>query len=1374
LLVLVGGVFLLHYVQSDRSVDALRWQAENAANEGKVEKAILYTSQYLEFRPDDHEAAANLGDMILKRARTQKEFTNALFIFEKVNREAPEREDVRRKLVEICLKIGRYTDATIQLKTLLKNHPTEPELWEQQAVCQAALNQFEDARKSFETAIASDPARIQSYDLLARLFNDQMDLHDDAKACIEKMVKVNPRDPKAYLVRARFLRSEKNGIDDALRDVKYLLVLDKNNADGLLMFAEIMQGRGEIDPARKALADGIKEHPKDVRFYRALAWLELNLNNLPAGIACLEDGIQKLPFETELLTPLADFYAQQGEMEKAEAIIKKLETRRVVPLQVSYLKARVLMQRGKYADALTLFEPLRTQAVGSVVFSTQINLLMAVCFQKMGNREAQEETLGRVLSLDGSNQTARLQMGYVYIANGQLDEAIKEFTSAANSPTALMSTRIMLGRLLMAKARSSKSDNWNRATNYAEDLVQKHPQSADPILLKGEILLARKQYDEAKKFLREVSGTRLQDSRIWALRAAVAHETNGLYEAIDVLDEAQSLLGDSVELRLARAKLWSADWQSGQGDRILALGQSIENLPDSDQLRLLANLGEICSNRGDRAGVKHFYSEIAARMPKELPIRLVLFEFAAKDKDEAVVNRLRNEIAKLEPAGSDLLAVAEALAFDTDTPAIRTLVERKLKTYPDRADAHLLAAKLAEKDGDLKLAQRHLDQAIEFDRGNLRYLQAELAFLLRTKQDSAASAIVTRTYYDPRMTALGFRSFIEVGAEQDSQNVEQCLSWLRPSVERDLSSCLWAAQYAQRHGKSKIAAELLAVARTLAPKQLDVWVLSCLRTNNTAEQLTQLVEAGKKALDGRVYYLLCAEIEKSARKVMPTWKPPLEKPEDQRVYAQAYLNSMSIRNKRQEAVDFLKEFLINSVDRPSDAAWASRNIAMLNATSGTAQERREAIESLRKAGAEPGSIDEMRSRVTGLAIASRQLGGAERRAVLDDSIALLKQIVQSKEATPRDWYNLGQLYRLTGQRGEYRQTIKDLMQRDPSNLYYVVVYVDDLLDAGELTEAEKFTDRLAKAASDSRAVSTLARFHCLKNDSIKCLELVEQFLKSAESGTSESMSRLRQMADLLDKLARQSRAKHLNDKPLVQAALEKYQVAIRYFPEAVSPMAGLLAFDGTVTDAFDLLTRMKPNLSAKLLTSAGLTVLSNGRATPQQFQMVHQWIEAGLTEQPNSAPLWMNLAGIHALRQEYAAAADAYDRLLKIEPDNIVALNNRAWILAANRKEAPVALKLIDHAIELVGPTDDLLDTRARIRMTLGENDLAVEDLIQALNQSQSSLHYFHLALAQWNLGKRDEAKKTFKQAQSRGLDPRSIHPDDARNFQVMLTASGS
>ncbi len=112
------GLFLVYYVQSDRAIDALRWQATAAAELGRQDKAISYMKQYLELRPSDHDAAAKLGDMILSRGTSRKDLSSVLFLYERVVREAPQRIDLQRKLVDICLKLNRPSDAAEHAQTV--------------------------------------------------------------------------------------------------------------------------------------------------------------------------------------------------------------------------------------------------------------------------------------------------------------------------------------------------------------------------------------------------------------------------------------------------------------------------------------------------------------------------------------------------------------------------------------------------------------------------------------------------------------------------------------------------------------------------------------------------------------------------------------------------------------------------------------------------------------------------------------------------------------------------------------------------------------------------------------------------------------------------------------------------------------------------------------------------------------------------------------------------------------------------------------------------------------------------------------------------------------------------------------------------------
>jgi tetratricopeptide (TPR) repeat protein len=118
----------------------------------------------------------------------------------------------------------------------------------------------------------------------------------------------------------------------------------------------------------------------------------------------------------------------------------------------------------------------------------------------------------------------------------------------------------------------------------------------------------------------------------------------------------------------------------------------------------------------------------------------------------------------------------------------------------------------------------------------------------------------------------------------------------------------------------------------------------------------------------------------------------------------------------------------------------------------------------------------------------------------------------------------------------------------------------------------------------------------------------------------------------------------------------------------------------------------------------------------------------------------------------------------------VIALNNLAWILAPRTEAAEEAMKCVDRAIEISGPTGELLDTRARIHIARGNYDRAIEDLNQALQQGQTSLRWFHLAIAQFKQLKKEESLKSFKEARARGIDARMVHPDDLPMYKVMAS----
>src|SRR5262249_11882563 len=125
------------------------------------------------------------------------------------------------------------------------------------------------------------------------------------------------------------------------------------------------------------------------------------------------------------------------------------------------------------------------------------------------------------------------------------------------------------------------------------------------------------------------------------------------------------------------------------------------------------------------------------------------------------------------------------------------------------------------------------------------------------------------------------------------------------------------------------------------------------------------------------------------------------------------------------------------------------------------------------------------------------------------------------------------------------------------------------------------------------------------------------------------------------------------------------------------------------------------------------------------------------------------------------------------EPRNVVALNNLAWLIAADPTTAEKALELITLATRERGLTGDLLDTRARVRITLKQFKDAEADLAEAISHDPSALRWFHVALLRMGQPPppKAEAVRAFAEAKRRGLSERMIHPADLPTYRVLEAA---
>jgi len=115
-------------------------------------------------------------------------------------------------------------------------------------------------------------------------------------------------------------------------------------------------------------------------------------------------------------------------------------------------------------------------------------------------------------------------------------------------------------------------------------------------------------------------------------------------------------------------------------------------------------------------------------------------------------------------------------------------------------------------------------------------------------------------------------------------------------------------------------------------------------------------------------------------------------------------------------------------------------------------------------------------------------------------------------------------------------------------------------------------------------------------------------------------------------------------------------------------------------------------------------------------------------------------------------SAKIYERLLTLEPDNLIAINNLAWIFCEEQGKYQQALELAQRGLKIAPNYIDLIDTRGMAYYRLGQLNKAVEDFTRCIELYPRGvpsivISHFHLARAFAGLGQKDKAVEHLNQA---------------------------
>jgi cellulose synthase operon protein C len=1380
LVVLGVGVHFLHAFQVKRNAAAFLLRADEAEEEKDYAKSLNYLRRYLGFHPNDSETLARYALLLDKEAAPQARF-RAFLVLEEAVRRNPDREDVRRRVISTAMALHRFGEAKEHLKMLQETRRDDVELEDLLGQCEEAGAEFKEARDRYENIINKlDPGRIDCYARLAWLHR-RLKVGQDAKAdAVMARLEQKPLSEslQARLALGAYFRDLYN-LDKNITNLRksHLHVsyarehLAPDAADVLLLSAELAQRYENLEAdrvqrkkfqeeARGYLKKGLKIHPEDLQFHFRLARLELGAGKKKDALDYLQKALKALKDRPELIWQTADLFLDAGEPEEAKKLLDRL-SQEEWQLAANYLQARLLLFEDKTAAARTLLEQQRQGLAKFPDLARRADSFLAVCYERLGNPEKQLEAYRRAAAEASASPAVRLRLASALLANNKIDEAISEYGKLMPS-SRLMVVRLRIVRNLQMPAARR---NWDPVDDLLKEASPEDRDTVEYILLRAEMLVARDKVAEARALMETACQKTPKEVRCWLTLAALADRDEKAKgpktfdDSFKVLDKAEKELGEVVELRLARASRFARMGGEQAKNALRKLEEKAEGFSQPQQAMLLVGLADAHQRLGDMEYSRRLLGKAAALLPQDLLVRLRLFDLARAAKDDAAALAMLKEIRTIEGDEGSLWRFAEAARLvgqalkgdKTGLDQARRRLAEVAKSRPNWSRVSLLKAEIDDLEGNQEAALENYQRALELGEQAPQAMSRAVQLLsARNRPDEVMKLmdrIQDRAVIPPELNRLAAsvsmlsnearKSALDLGVAEESKDYRDQL--FRGQV-------LWSVN--KRDDAEKAFREAVA----LEPKAPEAWaaLVTFLAGTEQKKEAEAQIDKASRALPAEkapLALVVCYEAvgqRKKAEELLIALQK--EKPKD--VAVLRAVAGFHLRGGEPKKADPYLRLIIGSPSSGTQETvrWARRSLAVALAADRDFQESRRALELIDENLREhPDSPEDQRARA--IVLAAQPGGRRESIRVLESSYAL-------QHPTPGEQVLLAQLYEANHEWDKANKHLLALVNSKGGDAPpYLAYYVRALLRQNKVPEAASYLARLKEKVGDpdpnpAQTKELTARVWARQGKGREAAEEITNFVEDEFKGKKEP-EYLAGGARLLAELGQNGAAKPLFEKYVAAARAKK--------PESVLLLASFLARQGELSKTLDLCEEAWLNCKPEAVAIVCVNALLDGQPGEKDYQRVERWLKEALKQHPESQVLPMVLANLFVMLERLDDAEALYRSVHTRNPRSRTAMNNLAWLLAMHANKKEEGLELITRAIEIEGPSANLLDTRGMVQLISGKTEEAIKDLEDAVAEHPQGGVYFHLAQAYFQANNRSAAEQAWQKAKELKLSEKEV-----------------
>jgi len=1316
------GVMLRQYHRNKRAADGYAFGMQ-AYNAGRWREAAVHLGRYIAIHPQD-------VPVLLKYAQSNARI------------EPPRRESLTQAVnaYRAILRLESHEQAAAELAQIYldANMPAEAELVArdyagrshdirfQQYLAESLTRQrkYEEAVGVLMDLISRQPDQVLAFDLLGKIAEQQPAASRfSALEWFDQAVEKNPEDARAYVLRSAYW-ARQGEIDKSVQDLERAEQCPLRGAAERLSIASGWIQQGRFEEARRHLEQARQLAPQSVQVWQTWALWAQSTGQTDHMAAVAQAALEHVGWDNYSFLPIAgELFVKAGQVEKAEQcldVLKGVEADRGLIL---YMEGLIADARMNWARAIDRWR----QAIHLGYRAEPVYLNLAQTLDRIQNRAAALLLLRNYVNSVQGAFRGHLMLGHLLIRENRYPEAMAQATAAVQLKPSNLDAQIFYLHCRILALRQTRQADWSPLENRIRALIGAHDSIRTRLLL-FEAALKKRDHAAAAKVIEQGRKDLGEDVQWIAAEAELLKAQNEDARLAALLERSVARYGDSLELVRALAGAYTAAHR--YDDASVLLKEALRRTPHAvDKRRLCLWMAEVEFIGGHLDEAADIYEKLAQANASDVYARRQLLALRADNTDGRTARQWIEEIRSVE--GEEGWQWKYELArflyrqepFEAHYPQIASLLEQNLVDNPDDLDSRVLLAGAYERANNLQLALSLYRQALAARPDDVELIVAAVALMYKAEEHRQAQQLLDRAMQqglqDVRLMRFELQNSIRTG--QIDSAVSSLERLILESPE-DKDARLTLGLLLIRKGDYE---EARAVIGKLMDENPDSAEASAAMADlhlsrSEPDQALAVCDAYLQRNDTVAAHALRAQV------LIQTGQPLEAMKEIERVrflartiseklaIVELYRGAGSIA-KANEMVEVLLKELPEDPAVVKQAAFVYLDQAERNA------EGRKLID----------KALELNPRDQQVRLQKARLLIMHKTAdALSEAMKMLNEMVYEMPRFETAWVLLGRGAILQRDSGQALNYITRGLANLPDSKRLLLLKAQAEAMRSPLLAVRTLEEMQEQTPGDVDVLRMLSEMYRRSSQPAKAVSLLEEAFGKPEAANTQALQK-EWIAAAYQAGLKNEAFTYVKRKTVQTDGSESF----------LSAWTGLLVKDGRWKEAVEVYRQWGleyPGRREVILP----VVLDQLTSTGSQ-----EAVEAGvglvqdlLRENPNNLTAIYSMAMLLHHSGKRLQAVPWYEKTIRLNPGQVIAVNNLAWILATEKGELAQALKLAEEGVRQAPAYVDLIDTRGYVLMRMGRYEQAAGEFEKCLRmyiekspKRTSSMFYLSRCLMEMN-----------------------------------------